>query len=49
MIDEKVENDPRDFCVSCQRIIPPGGEHDKESHRALPKGTMPYDQVIFVD
>jgi hypothetical protein len=48
MIDEKVENDPRDFCVSCQRIVPPG-EHDKESHRALPKGTMPYDQVVFED
>jgi hypothetical protein len=38
------ENDPH-FCEDCECIIPEGGEHTKPKHLALPKGTMPYDEV----
>jgi hypothetical protein len=44
MIDERVVNDP-DYCPECGHIVRDGGEHSKEKHLALPKGTMAYDQV----
>jgi len=45
MINER-ENDP-DFCSECECIVRDGGEHSKEKHLALPKGTMAYDQIVF--